>query len=141
VITTLLIPEVKIRRTYDVPAQRIYDAWTDPDQVRTWLVPGGTYEGSVRVGGNYQLNMPHAECGGQSGTYLRLDPPHLIEFTWRSPHGTDGAETLVRIEITDLDTACEMVLTHTKLPDDKRDGHREGWTELSEALATLVGSK
>ncbi|GIL38986.1 SRPBCC family protein [Roseiterribacter gracilis] len=135
------ITDIKIRRTYDVPAQRIYDAWTDPTQLRQWFTPGGTFEGDVRVGGTYQQSMPGSHCGGQSGTYLHLDPPRLIEFTWTSPNGTDGRETIVRIEILDLGTACELVLTHMRLPDDKMQGHAEGWTELGNLLAKHVGSK
>jgi uncharacterized protein YndB with AHSA1/START domain len=135
------ITDVKVRRSYDVPAQRIYDAWTDPAQLRQWLTPGGTFEATVRVGGTYRQHMPDSHCGGQTGTYLRLEPPHLIEFTWTSPNGTDGRETIVRIEITDLGSACEMVLTHTRLPDDKAQGHFEGWTQLAAALARQVGSK
>ncbi|MDB5365080.1 MAG: hypothetical protein JWM77_1007 [Rhodospirillales bacterium] len=134
--------QVKIRRTYDVPAQRIYDAWTDPEQVRQWLTLGGTYEGTVRVGGKYQLNMiDDGNVKEQSGTYLHLDPPHLIEFTWFSTCGTYGKESLVRIEITDLGSSCEMVLTHTKLPEDKVQGHTEGWTQFAEILAKQVGSR
>lgn len=135
--------QVKIRRSYDVPAQTIYDAWTNPDQICQWLTRGGTYEGSVRVGGRYQLDMLHNDrLWEHKGTYLDLDPPHLIEFTWISPHGTYDSETIVRIEIADLGSGCEMVLIHTKLPDQKQtEDHGRGWAQFAEILAAQVGSK
>jgi uncharacterized protein YndB with AHSA1/START domain len=133
--------QVSVRRSYDVPAQQIYDAWTRPEQIREWLTLGGTYEGSAQVGGKYQLNMLHdGKLKEHSGSYLRLEPPHLIEFSWFSPHGTYGRETIVRIEITDLGSACEMVLTHMKLPEDTAQGHQEGWTRFGDILAKQVGS-
>jgi uncharacterized protein YndB with AHSA1/START domain len=134
--------QVRIRRSYDVPAQRIYDAWTDPDQIRQWLTRGGTYDAAVRVGGAYQLDMLHdGRIWEHKGTYLHLEPPHVIEFTWITPHSTYGTESLVRIEITDLGAGCEMVLTHTKLPDQHQaDQHGRGWTMFAEILAKQVGS-
>ncbi|GIL38985.1 SRPBCC family protein [Roseiterribacter gracilis] len=135
--------EISLHRSYDVPAQRIYDAWTDVEQLREWLCPGGLWKGEVRVGAPYQMNMLYeGKTYEHHGRFLRLEPPSLVEFTWIQQEGTYGTETIVRIEITDLGPSCEMTLTHTKLPDQKQaDSHRGGWSDFLEILAKHVGSK
>jgi uncharacterized protein YndB with AHSA1/START domain len=134
--------EISLHRTYDVPAQRIYDAWTDVEQLRQWLCPGGSFEGEVRVGATYVMMMLYeGQLYHHSGRFLRLEPPSLVEFVWVSEKGTYNTETIVRIDITDLGPSCEMTLTHTKLPDQKQaEGHRFGWTEFLEIIAKHVGS-
>lgn len=134
--------EISLHRSYDVPAQRIYDAWTDLAQLRQWLCPGGSFRGEVRVGASYDMDMLYeGKLYEHRGRFLRLEPPHLVEFTWIQAEGTYGTETIVRIEITDLGPSCEMVLTHTQLPDQKQaDNHHQGWSAFLEVIARHVGS-
>ena len=45
-----------LERRYDVPATRVFEAWSDPDQVRQWAAPGEGWtfdylEFDFRVGG------------------------------------------------------------------------------------------
>jgi uncharacterized protein YndB with AHSA1/START domain len=134
--------EISLRRSYAVPAQRIYDAWTDVEQLRAWLCPGGSFKGEVRIDAAYEMTSKLREpCCTTGGRFLRVEPPNLVEFTWVQATGTYGIETIVRIEITDLGPSCEMTLTHAKLPDQKQaDSHRAGWSEFLEIIAKHVGA-
>lgn len=79
-----------ITRILDAPIERVWQAWTDPELVRRWWGPhhfsAPEARIDLRVGGRYVFAMlAPPEMGGQvsysAGEYLRIEPPHLLEFT------------------------------------------------------------
>jgi len=83
--------EIVFARVIDGPRERVFDAWTDPEQLAVWFGPRGmtieTHEIDIRVGGVWRFDMV-----GSNGvrydnrmTFLRIDRPRLIEVD----HGAD----------------------------------------------------
>jgi len=79
-----------MERTFDAPAQAVFDAWTNEEVIRRWFHAGHDWETTVaevdlRVGGEVRVVMrdPHedAEYGG-GGRYTEIDPPRRLAFTW-----------------------------------------------------------
>jgi uncharacterized protein YndB with AHSA1/START domain len=92
--------EIVIRRSFDAPAELVFDAWTNPDVVSGWWVPeahgveGVRFEADVRVGGSwrYVLRAPAespGETGGagawaefaMSGRYIEVVRPSRLVYT------------------------------------------------------------
>jgi uncharacterized protein YndB with AHSA1/START domain len=130
---------LRIERTFAADPERVYDAWTSVDALRRWWPagPGWTTpvaEVDVRVGGRLRLVMRDTdgtELGGE-GTYLTLDRPHRLAFTWRWDVPAVGAEPQV-VEVTftgNPDGTTAVVLTNTGLSESEAESHGEGW-ELS----------
>lgn len=59
---------VEIRRTFDAPRERVWNAWTDPDELSQWWGPNG-------------YTLPHCE--------IDLEPDGAWHFCMRSPGGDE----------------------------------------------------
>ena len=87
---------VLLRRSYDTAAQDVWDAVTDPDRIKRWLMP---ISGDLRVGGSFQLE------GNAGGEILACEPPRLLRVTFGDPN------SIVQLRLTaqaDGDTVLEL---------------------------------
>jgi len=83
--------DVVLTRTFDAPVERVWKAWTDPQEVMRWWGPKGFTSPSCRidfrVGGKYIFHMraPKEFQDGQdfytTGAYKKIVHLRLIEFT------------------------------------------------------------
>lgn len=126
---------IHLPRTYDAPPDRVFRAWTDPSSMKAWLAEGGDVVADPKPDGLFYLGMLH---GGvprpHYGRYLRVQSPHLLEFTWVSEH-TRGKESVVTIEFAARGMQTELSLTHEGLPDEQMAmAHTQGWTFFLDTL-------
>lgn len=87
---------VLLRRSYDTPIQDVWDAVTQPDRIKRWLMP---ISGELRVGGTFQLE------GNAGGQILTCEPPRLLRATFGDPN------SIVELRLTpqgDSDTTLEL---------------------------------
>ena len=87
---------VLMRRGYDAPVQDVWEAVTDPDRIKRWLMP---ISGELRVGGRFQLE------GNAGGEILACEPPRLLRVTFGDPN------SIVEVRLTpqgDGDTVLEL---------------------------------
>jgi uncharacterized protein YndB with AHSA1/START domain len=133
-----------VRRLVAIPREEVFEAWLDPASLGQWMRPGdvrrATAEVDPRVGGKFRIVMHH---GGRDvahwGEYLAIEPPSRLSFTWISEY-TNRQPTVVTIEFLEKDGGTEVVLTHRRLPPERRDAHRNGWGSILEKLEqTLSG--
>ena len=70
------------------------------------------------------------------GRFLALKPAELVELAWvTGENGTEGAETVIRVELTPRDDGTHLRLTHSGFPHEaSRKGHAENWPEALEIL-------
>lgn len=79
---------VLLRRTYDAPAEDVWDACTDPERIGRWFLP---VRGDLRLGGHYQLE------GNAGGEILRCEPPKLLRVSWLFGESPGFGEVEVRL--------------------------------------------
>ena len=87
---------VLLRRSYDAPIGDVWDAVTQPDRIKRWLMP---ISGELRVGGSFQLE------GNADGEILTCEPPRLLRVTFGGP------TSIVEVRLTsqsDRDTVLEL---------------------------------
>ena len=129
------VSAVNITRVIKADRQSVWDAWTQPEQMKQWACPApGGLKGvttDVRVGGAFELAM---EVDGMShtafGTYREVEEPSRLVYTWdwREADNAVG-ETVVTVEFNEVDGGTEVVLVHEGFPStEARDAHNEGWT-------------
>jgi uncharacterized protein YndB with AHSA1/START domain len=138
---------LRVERTFDAPAEAVFDAWTSPEVMKRWWHAGPDWETpvaevDVRVGGGFRITMrrPDGERYTASGEYTIVDRPRRLAFTWtwEGADGSPGASSLVEVDFSERDGATSVVLTHSRLASaESARGHTEGW----EAVLDNLGSK
>jgi uncharacterized protein YndB with AHSA1/START domain len=128
---------LRLERTFNAPAQAVFDAWMSVEVLRRWWPAGPDWETpvaevDVRVGGSLRLVMrsPDGEEFGGRGEYLEITPPERLVFTWAwdGHEGHEGTQ-LVEVEFEERDDGTTtVVLTNRGLRDEEtKRSHREGW--------------
>jgi uncharacterized protein YndB with AHSA1/START domain len=135
-----------VRRVLPVERERVFAAWLDPASLATWMRPGEStgaiVEVDPRVGGRFRILMQQPQdscCDEHQGEYLAIEPPSLLSFTWISA-ATDLRPTVVTVELHERHGGTELVLTHRRLPPNRVDGHRQGWTDIVRHLETELAA-
>lgn len=133
---------LRLTRTLDADPATVFAAWTEPDRMKAWFSPEAVavedVEADAVVGGAYRVRMRSDE--GQAftahGTYREIDPPHRLVFTWDWEQKESAVgETVVTVELREVDGGTELVLTHEGFPAaEARDGHEEGWASCLDRL-------
>ena len=138
---TATATSLQVRRVIKAPRQRVFEAWTKPDELKRWHAPGrltvSLAEIDARPGGKYRIHMqqPDGVEHKVSGVYREVDPPKRLVYTW----GWDGnhpvKNSVVTIDFVERGNATEVILTHDGFPStEERDDHEKGWTAILEKL-------
>lgn len=141
--------QVRVSRRYPFPPERIFDSWIDPARIGTWMFGPAVREETVvrltldaRVGGSFSFVV---ERQGQEidhvGEYLEIDRPRRLVFTWGIRENLPDTSRVI-VEITPVETGCELTLTHELHPDWAEYASRTegGWTKMLNALGETLDS-
>jgi len=125
---------LRIERTFNAPASKLFEAWTSVEVLRRWWHAEHSWatpiaEVDVRVGGAIHLVMRNPADGSEyagRGEFTILEPPRRLAFTW-AWENEQSARQLVEVEFTEHGDRTTVVMTHTGLPDAETDDYRAGW--------------
>jgi uncharacterized protein YndB with AHSA1/START domain len=136
---------VRISRRYDFPAERVLDAWLDPDKARRFLF--ATSKGQMvraeidaRVGGAFNFTDRRDGADAEHiGKYLEIDRPRRLVFTFHTERGSTDLSR-VTVEIVPRGPGCELTLTHEIDPKwaKYKDRTRAGWTTILDGLGKVL---
>jgi uncharacterized protein YndB with AHSA1/START domain len=139
--------ELTVSRVIDAPRERLFRAWTDPDQVPRWWGPKGfvTIESQmdIRPGGAYRAVMrsPAGTDHRKRGVYREIVAPERLVFTfaWEDENGALGKETLITVTFEALGEKTRLTLQQSGFDSVAwRDDHVGGWTSCLERFAEYV---
>jgi uncharacterized protein YndB with AHSA1/START domain len=139
---------VLVTRIFEAPRERVFRAWTDPDEVAAWFGPDSMETPrrririDLRVGGRYELTMVRGDGGEMRIGYeiIELREPELLVL--RSdpmPEMGMDAGTVVRVELHDHGEKTRMTLSDGPLPSTGRGPAEAGWNAAMDKLAARVG--
>jgi uncharacterized protein YndB with AHSA1/START domain len=144
-------PTLTMERTFDAPAERVFDAFTSEEVLRRWFHAGHDWETpeasiDLRVGGELRLVMRNPHEGENYGARRRnteIDPPRKLAFTWLWDEDLerDQVEQLIEIEFTETGGKTTMRFIHQDLWDEEEvRSHEGGWTNAFDNLQRAVES-
>ena len=139
---------LQIKRTFAATREKVFRAWTNPEEVKKWFGPEGyatpSVEIELRTGGKYRFGMkklPDGELFYLSGVFREVKPSEKLVYTWQweGGEGPQAGETLVTVEFRTLGSSTEVILTHEFFPtDEARKGHEMGWGSCLDGLAKIL---
>ena len=133
-------PDVRLERFLPAEPARVFAAWTEPGLMARWMSPRGRAEVSLdlRIGGSLEVVMIDGTTRIEHrGTFLEVDPPRRIRFTWLSEH-TAMTESIVTVELTPDAGGTRLLLRHERLPATAAASHAGGWGAMVDRLRDLL---
>ncbi len=154
---------ITITRIFDAPRERVWEAFTNPDDVKKWWGPEGFTAPSVKsdfcVGGTFTYAMkgpPNTEWDKthySGGEYLEIVPMEKLVMTdtftdeqgnWIDPStiGMPGEwpkEMKVTVTFEDAgEGKTTMTLTHEGHPAEMAGDAEKGWSSSLEKFAAIL---
>jgi uncharacterized protein YndB with AHSA1/START domain len=134
-----------MERTFQAPAQAVFDAWTSEEVIRRWWHGSHDWETTVaevdlRLGGAVRVVMrdpTKAEDYGGGGVYTEIDRPRRLAFTWL--WDGDTRRTQIEIDFEERDGATTVSFTHSGLWDEAAvRSHEGGWSRILDKLGRTL---
>ncbi len=127
-----------LRRTFDASRERVWKAFTDPDELEQWFVPedmtAEVRANEVESGGEMSITWTDEEHRiDNEGTYVEV-VEHECLVTGEE---TEAGELRVSYELRDVQDGTEVVVTQ-EFPGQVPNGAAEGWAGMLETLAELL---
>jgi uncharacterized protein YndB with AHSA1/START domain len=139
---------VRIERTFDAPAEDVFEAWTSVEVMRRWYHAGPDWETpeaevDLRVGGRFRVLMrrPDGSEVELSGEFTEIDRPHRLAMTCTFSDDPAGRQQLVELTFSESDGATTVILVNSDIPsDERRDAQQWGWDECLDELGRALGA-
>ncbi|HEY1690810.1 MAG TPA: SRPBCC domain-containing protein [Polyangiaceae bacterium] len=133
-----------VRRTIRANPERLFQAWTDPEELVAWWGPRpvtcSRAEVDLRVGGHYRIDnlLPDGGKIAIVGEFRVVDAPRRLVYTW-SMGADERSLVTVRFEPRGAD-ATEVIVVHEEIPSEGvRDSHEQGWNGCLDGLERHAG--
>jgi uncharacterized protein YndB with AHSA1/START domain len=138
---------LRIERTFEAPAEAVFDAWTSEAVIRRWWQVEHDWETTeaevdLRVGGVVRVVMRdpnQAVDYGGGGNYTEIDRPTRLAFTWIWDGET--RRTLIELDFEETDGATTVRFTHSGLLDEEAvRSHEHGWSNILDRLERTLAA-
>ena len=127
--------QIHIVREFDAPRERVFEAFTDGEQLAQWWGPHGTRmtvdKLDARTGGDWRFLMEDSDGSETAfrGSFREVTPPERIAWTFEWS-GMPGYVSVDSTEFEDLgDGRTRVITTSTFLFEEERDGMIEAGME------------
>jgi uncharacterized protein YndB with AHSA1/START domain len=136
---------LRMERTYEAPAERVFDAWTSEEVMRRWWHADRDWETPVaevdlRVGGAVRVVMRNPETGdeyGGGGFYTEIDRPRRLAFTW--VWDDDDRRQLIELDFEESGSGTIVRFSHRDLwSEEAVRSHEDGWGGAFDNLARTL---
>ena len=122
--TSRAASSLKLTRTFNAPRSRVFQAWTDPEDLKKWWHLGHGWKLTVadvdlRVGGTYRIGLNSTENDSKhqvTGIFREVSAPEKLVYTWNVEDPRAASEqSLVTVEFLERGASTEIVLRHDLL--------------------------
>ncbi|MEO0796833.1 MAG: SRPBCC domain-containing protein [Verrucomicrobiota bacterium] len=136
----------RIERVFDANPARVFEAWTNPEQIAQWWGCEQTVNTNatldLQVGGELRFEMKGE--GGQehliTGKFIRINKPSELSFSMCF-HGSDGTamESQVSVSFVAQDPGqTRLILVHENLVGEMAEQVDSGWGTAFDKLAKFL---
>ena len=142
--------DIELTRVFDAPRERVYEAFTDPEQFARWYgpvgfpVPRDTIDLDARVGGQQRFTMVgEADPSMRTtfdGNFTEVMANQVLASTgtWQGIPGQEsGWESNLRIEFEDRADKTRVVVREGPHPEGTADMGRQAWEMMFDKIENL----
>lgn len=138
---------VRLERAWEAPIEDVFDAWLDPATLARWMFGPAVRDEELvhlqvdpRVGGRFSFLVRRAGVEfDHVGSYLAIDRPRRLAFTWDVGHARDDGSA-IELDLTTEGGQTRLALVHILPPEaaDYADRTRAGWMRMLAMLGRVV---
>jgi uncharacterized protein YndB with AHSA1/START domain len=135
---------LQIQRFVPAAPERVFDAWTNPLELKKWWGPKDvrclSAEVDLRIGGLYRIGngLPDGTVLWIGGEFEVIERPHLLAYTWIIDSQAQSSER-VTVRFEKRDQGTEVILVHERIPTPSlRDQHQNGWFGCLDGLTEFL---
>ena len=143
------LASAKVSHRFTASPERVYDAWLDPAKLRAWMSAALKQMGlsgdmkrievDARVGGKFFFSdMREAGEAKHWGTYLALDRPRKIAFTWIVDESQNDDPSVVTITIEPDGTGSIVTIVHEKIWKSYVEKVEMGWSNMLRTIDAML---
>jgi uncharacterized protein YndB with AHSA1/START domain len=138
---------LRLERTFQAPAEAVFDAWTSEEVILRWWRVEHDWETAeaevdLRVGGVVRVVMRDPAKGvdyGGGGNYTEIDRPNRLAFTWT--WDGDTRQTLIELDFKESGGVTTVSFTHSGLWDETAvREHEDGWSKVLARLERTLAA-
>lgn len=133
-----------VRRTVRATPERVFAAWTTPEQLQVWFGPRGvkctSAQVDLRIGGAYRLENRRSDgtVVNIRGVYETIEPPRRLVFSWMIDDANSPPSRVI-VELQGRGDVTEVVVRHERILDEAtRASHGSGWEQCLDGLAAML---
>src|SRR5690349_21669021 len=144
--------ELLLTRIFNVPREKVYRAWTEPELLKKWFAPApwttSKAELDVRAGGSSLVVMrsPEGQEYPSRGVYLEVVKNEKLVFTDAFVKAWEPSEKAFMVATITLEdhnggtkyTARVQHWSTTDREAHEKMGFNEGWGQCADQLAALA---
>jgi predicted enzyme related to lactoylglutathione lyase/uncharacterized protein YndB with AHSA1/START domain len=139
---------LRISRKINAPRDRVFAAWTTPDDIMQWFAPETcqilSAKIDLRVGGEYQFRVRSEPFGELElrGVYREIKAPARLAYSWswKGNPQLEFGDSMVTVDFVDRDGATEVQVSHEALPSEVHENHNHGWNGCLDKLQKHLGA-
>ncbi|MGI8714390.1 MAG: SRPBCC family protein [Solirubrobacteraceae bacterium] len=136
---------LRIERTFDAPAEDVFDAWTSPDVMQRWFHCAPDWETpeaevDLRVGGKVRVVMrrPDGTEAEARGEYTMIDRPRRLVMIWIFDDDPSN-EQLIDVSFSESEGSTKVLMINSGIStDERRDAQDYGWHGCLDELERLL---
>lgn len=135
---------LKVRRFVAASPDRVFQAWTDSDEMKKWWGPNGvtclSVEVDLRIGGQYRIEnrLPDGSVLWISGKFEVIEKPHLLIYTWIVENTSPTTER-IEVQFKQHGSGTNVIIIHDRIATKVlSERHQQGWIGCLEGLAEYL---
>ncbi len=140
--------KLETSKEFSVPAEQLYGAWTEPEQLKQWWKPIGNQlkevDNDIKKGGKVAYHFAE-DTLRISGEYLEVKEGQSLVYTWNWEFPNDAVKNgafKLNIRFEDKGNESKLHVTQENFQNEEAlQPHKEGWDKALNDLKSYVEGK
>lgn len=141
---------INISKDFNVPVELVFQAWTQPEQLKQWWKPMNNQllevKNELQPGGaiEYRFSRAAAEDLVIRGNYKEVEENSKLVYTWKwdlTEAALEPSEYILTLNFIKQDNGSRLEIQQDSTEEQEAiQPHKEGWTQALDALAEFLNS-